>query len=378
MKTKKVLLAVILIILILPLLGFSGWLLKKGKPLEVFVVNKSMTNYQGSENKAFNYVLNTEKIMAQGNRSYNLKSDHFGLIWNNGDYRIKYPRLKELARTAEKYDMVYYADACGIRTSDVRKLASDESDKLEYGGINNTDYNFIKDLLNLEKPVVIECGFLGPPTDPLVRFNLEKMIDIYYVGWMGKYVQNLAGDADLQPGFDWKELYRVYTGETWDYSGPGIVMINIEAERVFVLREGTEIETKDGLIITEDTLAEQYNISPRVNFTGWFTLMHPGNNEVISDFQLNETGLGKEKLNQFGVPGRFPALIKADENFYYMAGDFGKSSSNGLLPKVGIIGPIYNSIRKGSKSAPAFFYSYYQPFMTSIVEDALEIKQDSN
>ena len=98
MKPIKVLIIVILAIVVLPLIGYAGWLLKKGNPLEVIVVNKSMTHFHGSENKAMNYVLTSKKVMALGNRPYNLKIDHIGLHWNNGDYRIHYPRLKEVSR----------------------------------------------------------------------------------------------------------------------------------------------------------------------------------------------------------------------------------------------------------------------------------------
>ncbi len=374
MKTIKIFVIVILVILILPLIGYAGWLLKKGKPLDIFVVNKSMTQYQGSENKAFNYLLNTKKIFATGQRAYNLRIDHFGVQWYNGDFQVKYPRLKELKRTAEKCDLFYYADASGVNTSDIRKLKAGEPDKVEYGGINNTDYNLIKEVISLNKPIILECNFYGPPTDPLVRYNIEKLIDIYYVGWIGKYVDDLAGDADLRPGFDWKELYSEYTGGTWSASGPGIVWINVDARRIFVLEEGKHIATSDGLILSTPEAAEKFGMREQVNFNGWFTLLHPGNNEILSEFQLNATDEGLLKLNEFGVPGRFPALIQAGENFYFMAGDFGKSTSNGLLPRVMVLGPLYNNIKSKSSSATNFFYSYYQPFMTSVLETALKIK----
>lgn len=374
MKTKKRFFIALVIILLLPLIGYAVWILRKGTPLQVFVVNKSMKNFKGSENKAFNYVLNTRKILATGHRAYNLRTDHYGLYWNNGDYRVNFPRLKELDRTAEKYDLFYYADAAGIRTSDLQKFTEAEEDRLVYGGINNTDYNLIKEIVSFHKPIVLECNFFGPPTDLLVRYNLEKMLDVYYVGWIGKYVRDLEGQADMSSGVDWKKLYIDYTGNTWNFSGKGIVFINLDAQRIVVLEEGKDINTLKGLIFTGEEGRKEFKLPAKVCYEGWFMLLHPGENDVISSFDLQATEEGLRKLNEFGVPESFPALIRMDENFYFMSGDFGKCSSSSFLPKVFGIGQIYNKIKSFSHKSSNFFYSYYQPFMNRIVKDAIEIR----
>jgi len=144
MKALKTLVIVFLIIIAIPLLGFAVWLLQRGENLEVFVVNKSMTSFNGSENESMNYILNKEKYFTSGNRKYDLKMDHYGLMWNKGDYHVKYPRLKDIERTVEKSDLMYYADVSGIRLSDIRSLKEDEEDAVEYGGLNNTDYNLLR------------------------------------------------------------------------------------------------------------------------------------------------------------------------------------------------------------------------------------------
>lgn len=378
MKTIRVLIIVVLVIVVVPLIGYAGWLLKKGESLEVFVVNKSMTQYRGSENASLNSVLDGQKVLTAGNRLYNLKVDHYGLMWDGGDYSVKFPRLNELDRAAEISDVVYYADASGITTSDIRSLENDETDKVEYGGLNNTDYTFIKTLISEGKPLVIECSFFGPPTDPLIRYNMEQMTDVYYVGWSGKYVKDL-GTAPVQPGvIDWQKLYVEYTGNNWDFRGPGIILINKDAARILVLEEGKGIQTADGLVVSTEQGAENYGLPKGVNYTGWFTLLHPGRNEVVSQFQLNPTEEGKLLLNEFGIPEAFPALIHADENLYFLAGDFGKCKSSRILPRLWVLGPALERIRGNSKNASNFFYSYYQPFMNAIIDDARNAKTVNN
>lgn len=374
MKTARVLIIVVLVIVVIPLIGYAGWLLKKGESLEVFVVNKSMTHYRGSENESLNSVLNRQKVLTAGNRLYNLKVDHYGLMWDNGDYTVKFPRLKELDRAAEISDVVYYADASGIRTSDTRELGDGETDKVEYGGLNNTDYTFIKTLITAAKPLVIECSFFGPPTEPLIRYNMEQMTDVYYVGWSGKYVKDLATAPDLSAMLDWQALYKNYTGNDWTFRGPGIILINKDAARILVLEEGQGVQTADGLIASTEKGVDIYGLPEAVNYEGWFTLLHPGRNEVLSEFQLNPTEEGRLLLNEFGIPASFPALIHADKNLYFLAGDFGKCKSSRILPRLWILGSAMEQIKGNKRKASNFFYSYYQPFMNTILEDAREEK----
>ncbi len=378
MKTTRILIIVVLVIVIIPLIGYAGWMLTKGESLEVFVVNKSMTNYRGSENRAMNSVLNKQKILTAGNRLYNLKVDHYGLMWDNGDYRIKFPRLNELDRAAEISDVVYYADASGITTSDTRVLEEGEEDRIEYGGLNNTDYTFIRKLIGTGKPVVVECSFFGPPTEPLIRYNMEQLTDVYYVGWSGKYVKDLAREPDLSAGINWQELYRDYTGNNWTFRGPGIILMNKDAARILVLEEGRGIQTADGLIVSTEKAIESFGLPEAVNYSGWFTLLHPGRNEVFSEFRLNPSEEGKQMLNEFGIPETFPALIHVEENLYFLAGDFGKCRSSKVLPRLWVLGSALEHIKSNSKNASSFFYSYFQPFMNTIIEDARNNKTVNN
>jgi len=374
MKTTRVLIIVVLVIVIIPLIGYAGWMLRKGESLEVFVVNKSLTEYRGSENRAMNSVLNRQKILTSGNRLYNLKTDHYGLLWDKGDFMVKFPRLNELDRTAEISDMVYYADASGIMTSDTRNLEEGEADQVEYGGLNNTDYTFIRKLISRGKPLVLECSFLGPPTEPLVRYNLEQMTDVYYVGWLGTYVKDLADELHHDAGGDCREIYRNYTGKEWSFRGPGIIMVNTDAGRILVLEEGKGIQTSGGLIVSTEDAMEKYGFPEAVNYSGWFTLLHPGRNEVCSEFQLNPTEEGKQLLNEFGIPETFPALIHADENLWFLAGDFGKCKSSKVIPRLWAVGPLMEWFHGNSKNGSNFFYTYYQPFMRTVIEDASEMK----
>jgi hypothetical protein len=376
MKTLKVLSIIVLVIIVLPLLGYFAWLLKKGQALDVVVVNKTMTHFYNSENKAFNYILTSEKILTAGNRIYDLTKDHIGLFWNRGDYEIKYPRLKDVNRTAEKADLVYYADVTGIMTSQVKKLKPGSLDHLEYGGLNNTDYTLLRELISQEKMIVVECNFFGPPTESLVRYNLEKLTDVYYLGWIGRYVDDLASKVDQDELVNWKSVYEEYIGEAPMYSGPGAIFINMETRRIIVLEEGEHINTSMGFIVTKPEAMESFGLPEKTNYSGWFTMLHPGNNEVLSNFEMNATEKGRMLMNEAGISDSFPALIKVDEKFYFMAGDFGKSKSNIFFPKVLFIRLLHDGLKSKSMDSSNFFYSYYQPFMRTILDEVLTLKSE--
>lgn len=377
MKAIKTLLVIVIILIVIPLLGFAGWYIKKGFKLEVMVVNKSMIDYKGSENKAINYVLNSEKIFTSGNKKYHMDFHYDGLHWNDGEYEIRYPRLKDLNKTAEKIDLLYFADMMGIKKSQVGELKEGEKDGLEYGGVNNTDYLLCKKLIKTNKPVVLESHFLGPPTEPLVRYNMEKLTDVYYAGWKGKYVKDLSKDKDMgfEQGIDLVALYEKLSGEDWAYSGPGVVIINDDLSSIVVLIEGVDIETTDGLITTNSIGMEKFNLPEAVNYSGCFTILNAGKNTVHSMFNLNPTTSGLEKLKANALPGNFPALIQVGTNVYYLAGDFGKCKSSLFFSRFLGLNSIISAVKSKAVDNPDnFFSTYYQPLMTTIVRDAREVK----
>lgn len=324
-----------------------------------------------------NYVLNSEKIFTAGNKKYHMDFHHVGLFWNDGEYEIRYPRLKDMNKTVENVGLVYFADMKGIKKSQLKDFKEGDKDGLEYGGVNNTDYTLCRELIKSSKPIVMECSFLGPPTEPLVRYNIEKLTDVYYAGWKGKYVGDLSKDKemDFEYGIDLVTLYEEISGEDWAFTGPGVVILNDDFSSIVVLVEGVDIETTAGLITSNATGIEKFKLPEAVNYNGCFTILHPGNNTVHSMFNLNPTTTGLEKLTANALPESFPALIQVDDNFYYLAGDFGKCKVNLFFSRFMGLNNIIASIKSKAVDDPdRFFSTYYQPLMTSIVKDAREVK----
>ncbi|HKK63174.1 MAG TPA: hypothetical protein VJ951_11450 [Bacteroidales bacterium] len=376
MKSIKVFVIIISIVIVIPILGFAMWFMQESKPLSIAMINKSILKYKGSENQSFNYILNKEKYFTDWDMKYNLKNDYFGVHWLKDKYRVKYPSLRDVEKKVNESDVVYFSDMYGIRTNHLKNLSKDGPDKLEYGGVNNTDYTFVKALISHNKPTIIECSFLAPPTEPLVRYNFETMTDIYFVGWNGKYLNDLSIDPDLNIELNCIDMYEKYTGKKWNFSGPGVVFYNVHDERVYVLQENIDINASEGLIITSEEGINKYNLPEKIGYNGRFTVLHPGDNKVVSYFELNPTAEGKRKLNELGIPDKFPALIEAGDNLYYLAGDFGKNRVNMFLSQMNGINDVVHSMKKRSISASNFFHAYYYPFMSKVLKDAYLMKQE--
>jgi len=150
-------------------------------------------------------------------------------------------------------------------------------------------------------------------------------------------------------------------------------MINPDASRVVVLEVGPDLESGKGIIQTGESMAESFNLPESVSYCGWFAVLHPGRNDVISSFVLQPTPEGIEKLRTNGLPERFPALIHGNDGLYFMAGDFGKCNVSLLFSRIVGLREVIALVRsKGTGNPNNFFYSYYQPFVSSLVESAGE------
>jgi hypothetical protein len=79
-------------------------------------------------------------------------------------------------------------------------------------------------------------------------------------------------------------------------------------------------------------------------------------------------------LSANGLPESFPALIEVGNNFYYMAGDFGKCQRSLRFSRIMVINKLIEAMKSNSKNPSNFFYTFYQPFMEEILEDTKKVK----
>ena len=83
MKISKILLIIVLVIVLIPVLGFLSWQLKKGHELDIVFINKSMMHYDGTENKSFSWILNNKKILGPGKALYDMETNYFESLYHS-------------------------------------------------------------------------------------------------------------------------------------------------------------------------------------------------------------------------------------------------------------------------------------------------------
>ncbi len=161
--------------------------------------------------------------------------------------------------------------------------------------------------------------------------------------------------------------------QTWNYLGPGFVFI-YKDNTVFALEKDKDF-TEDKLQIKfRRNYANEFGAKDRVNYYYWFEVLTPTDSEVLADFNLHLTPAGKEKLQKFHLPTRFPSILKKTASgytAYYFAGDFVDIKNLPSFYQYSLL-PFYNkNLRFYSEgSSEHFFWQVYFPVMKKIIREA--------
>ena len=373
MKRSRYWMIAVLLILLLPVIGHLLWVFQKDKPLNLMIVNKSVPNVSHNEVKSLNWVLNYEKVLKSGNEHYDFSKDYYGFHPDavSEDRIIRAFGLTDFPDLQQEYDGLIYLDNEGVEM-DGKHYASIS----HYGGFNQTDYLLMREMMNSGKLVIAEFNFFSDPTEDLVRYNTEQLIDIYTLRWKGKYFKDLDKEKVLKEIDEkWLRSYTDFNEKEWDFSGPGIVMCNEKQERILVLPAEKYMINKFPTVETSAPKASEYGLPEKVAYTGWFEVVYEGQNDVISRINLNVNDAGEEILKANGLESSFPASIKVvDKQVFFMAGDFSKQDVVLMWSRLRIFSDICRGLCKGMTRNPnRFFQTYYVPMISSILESYHEV-----
>ncbi len=370
MKTRNLLLIILAVIIAVPALGRLGWALRKGRKMEIMIINKTVPGNSRNEVRSLNWVLNYNKILKTDNTHYRFERDYYGYHPDAPaeEWKVRSYRMADLPSIEERYSALVFLDNQGVKLDQENAGTS----ALYYGGFNQNDYLLLKEMLSAGKLVIAEYNFFSPPTQDLVRYNTEQMLDIHSLGWQGKYFTSLEQkklSGQLDPA--WIEHYRDHYGKDWTFDGPGIILINEKQGRIIVLPRREMMNKDFPDVVTEKALAKSLALPVRAAYTGWFDVVYKGNNALISTFDLNLNEKGREMMMKNGLECRFPAVIKSSsQHFYYLAGDFSKEHVSLTCSRLCVINNLLRTVAgKMTKKPGAFFQTYYVPVMSAILEE---------
>jgi hypothetical protein len=377
MKTVKTIVVILIVLILIPVSSWIIWNFKASKPLEILVMNKTVLGFETKEHRAIFWVLLNEKFVKNDGKVYRIEKDYYGFHpvrpSKSRKYEVRRIKLEDVTQIASDYDMAYYSDTYGVFFNEwYRRETSKGKGTLIEGGLNNSDYVFIKEMLAQNKLLIGEYNFLAPPTIGLVRKKTEDLMGIRWTNWTGTYIRDLdPGKSKDLP--EWVvAIYKKRHNGEWPFSGQGIVLVNELAQQVIVLEDGKHLDSPVPEIQTTEYGTEQFNLPETVHYPEWFDIMDPLSNHTVADYKIHITIEGKTMLDEFGLPSRFPAVIQSSGSspFLYLAGnysDYPVRIWNAKLQGIRTFEKIFYTSKE--HTASKFYWTFYTPLISQVLTD---------
>jgi len=378
---KKPLLIVIIIlavILFLPVVNFIRWTFQEKKPMNVIILDKTSSTLEREKHRSFTWILTNDRVVKKTKKtSYSFRKDYFGFFpktpLRSKEYDKKDLRLTEVFIYADSCDALYYADTYGVYMNDwYRGINISRTPRKLYGGYNNNDYLYFKEMQARNKLCILEYNCFDYPTADLERYKTTNLLGIKYTGWTGKYFSSLDTTAKSNKKFPiWMTaMYRREYRKPWNFTKPGVIFL--KGSEIVVLEEGTHLKSAMPIIVTDSAYIAKYKLENNVPFDKWFDVIDPLSSKVISNFKLETTTAGDTLLFENFLSKEFPAVITdtTNQRTYYFAGDFATnevpywiSRFKGIEKLKGI---LYTEKPEDTRR---FFWLYYRPLINGLFGD---------
>lgn len=155
---------------------------------------------------------------------------------------------------------------------------------------------------------------------PYKQTLLSDATNIDYSGYSGKAYPDLGNLSDIPEKII--SNYETDTGNQWHFNGEGIILHKLE--KTIVLVKGIDYEKNITL----------HANGRSIPFWGNFEITTADAMAAVgATFEFHLTGVGKNRLNAYGLPASFPAFYEIKSPLYtayYAAGDF--TSFNATVP----------------------------------------------
>ena len=367
-----------------PVVSFLSWFMTPASPDNLFILNKTVATPAAQERASLFWILNHKQLELPNGERYDRQQDYFGffpgadLTFTTRDIEdFSGARIDSLADTL---DGAYFLDTYGVYANDYYGRET-HPNQLIYGGLYKNDLDLLTALKDRGKLIITEFNILGESTPPNARKRFLQEFGLKWTGWSGRYFDSLDSlqGAGIPPWiFD---LQRQQSGQAWPYKRSGIILVNANDDLI-VLESGQQLLRKVPVIKTRALYAQEFNLPDSVNYISWFDIVYAADdqNELVATLQLPVTAAGDSLLLAHGLGSVFPAIlahVAEDYQFYYFAGDF---SDNRVVPASAYFKGVhwlqilfYNPDNVLDRRA--FFWQYYRPLVSAILERGLHSKK---
>ena len=377
MKTVKTIVIILIILILIPVSSWMVWSFRASKPLNILVMNKTVLGLEKKEHRAIFWVLLNDKFVKDDGKAYRMKKDYYGFHpvkpLKTRKYEVRRIRLDEVEQLASDYDMAYFSDTYGVFFNEwYRRESSQGKGTLIEGGLNNSDYVFIKEMMDQGKLIIAEYNFIAPPTIGLVRNKTQDLMGIKWTNWTGTYIRNLDPEKSKDLPSWVVDIYRKRNNGEWPFSGQGIILVNEPGQQVVVLEADKHLDMPVPEIQTTEFGLEQYELPETVHYPEWFDIMDPLSNNVVADYKIHINISGKTVLDEFGLPSRFPAVIQSSGTspYLYLAGnysDYPVRIWNAKMQGIRTLSGVFYTSKEHSPSK--FYWTFYVPLISQVLSD---------
>ncbi|MBP9017827.1 MAG: hypothetical protein KBG17_08830 [Paludibacteraceae bacterium] len=385
---KKILIFILIFVVLIPLIMWLLWILKKPRPLNLLILDKTVLTTAVQEHLSLSWVINNEKFV-HDNKAYSNQKDYYGFFPDDkGNFHIRDFEnfsANELNNLAHHYDAAYYTDMYGIYTNEWitryypeklhdRRFIADRSRKI-YGGMTRKELDYLRLMKQNNKLIINEFNIIASPTSKEIRTQYENEFNIHWTGWVGRYFDNLDTlvNADIP-----RWLIDNYTSNhngKWPFKKSGIAFVS-ENDQVLILEKDTHLNIDIPFIYTNEKNAKHYHLPEKIKYPFWFDVIEVSPSfEVISSYRLDTNNAGDSLLALGKIPKVFPAAVnyKNGYNFYYFCGDFADNPISYASSRFRLI-EMFSSFSYSSSpnERNSFFWKYYRPLLQQILNEEYE------
>ncbi len=386
MKKRHLLLYVIPGILLFPVWMLLAWYFTPKTKLVAAIVDKTVLNQDGQEHISFNWLLNNMRYTKTSNERYHIGADYYGFFpKENKKFRIKglerfsSEQLQQLSTDA---DMTYFTDTYGIYKQEwYNQHESTERSGILYGGMSAQDVEFLQNMKAKHKLIIAEFNTIASPTNVDNRNKFEKLFGMHWTGWTARYFDSFDTIKNKELPRWLINDYKRDHAKTWPFHKSGLAFVN-NNDQVVILEDSTHMTDPVPHIITLGYGQKYLSLPERMKYPFWFDVIAPdlSVNHAISRFELGLNDKGTAELKKNNIPTTFPAIIMhrgKDYKFYYFSGDFCDNPigiATSYFKGVSLFKwMLYNTDDPTERKS--FFWDFYRPMMTHILEEDIPKKK---
>lgn len=176
------------LILSSPLIMHLVWLFKSALPMDIIIVDKTVSDSQKNEHASYIWLLNNLKVVKKEKSLYSI-DDYYGFFpYANEKFDIRdFESLNsnELKKISNQHQMIYITDSYGVYSNEWYQHKSiSERSNLIYGGLTENEMFLTEELKKEKKLIVAEFNCIGSPTKTIIRNRFEELFHLKWTGWI--------------------------------------------------------------------------------------------------------------------------------------------------------------------------------------------------